>query len=134
MNENKYIVKFPEGLPGIEAGHDFQLFLPDPEGPFFELKSLKNEAITLVLTDPRPFFPHYRVELPIAELESIGITDEKAARILVVTVLSDDVARITVNLLAPVVINIEKGLGKQVLLNNAEYGVRHPLFSGTAFR
>ncbi|NBQ61596.1 MAG: hypothetical protein EBU40_04855, partial [Proteobacteria bacterium] len=35
----------------------------------------------------------------------------------------------TVNLLAPVIVNRKRGVGKQVILSDARYSLRHPLLS-----
>lgn len=131
MNSNDFVLRFPEGLPGVDEGKAFQLTPVDPGGPFFELKCVDNESVSLILTDPRPFFPDYQVRLSVGELGGIELSDEKNAMILLVTVIADDITDITVNLLAPIVVNMEKGLGKQVILNDAEYSLRHPLFAAS---
>ncbi len=102
------------------------------EGPFYILHS-KTEEISLVLTDPRGFIEGYQIQIPVQDLEDIGVNSEQDAVVLLVTILGDTPSDFCVNLMAPVVINQRNGTGKQVILSNSGYPSRYPLFSKSLF-
>jgi len=69
----------------------------------------------------------YTVELSSADLEDLRITPSTPVGLLAIITVRDNPHRITANLLGPLVINREDGLGKQVVLSASDYSLQHPL-------
>ncbi len=57
--------------------------------------------------------PDYQVRLPRRELEPLELEDISLAEVLVV--VSRSAGYITLNLKAPLVLNLQRGLGRQVI-------------------
>jgi flagellar assembly factor FliW len=63
---------------------------------------------------------------PIKWLQSLK--DGDVALLVVITIPPDEPWEATANMRAPIVINVSKRLAKQVIAQNEEYTVAHPLF------
>ena len=120
----------PEGMIGF-AERRFILLSPDNNGCFFWFQSVDNPALAFVVTDPTAFVPGYEVTLTPDEYEKLKIDPELAEIIFlaVTNIHHDSTSNITINLQGPVVVNPIKMVAKQIVLENAKYGIRHPLFT-----
>ena len=56
------------------------------------------------------------------------ITDPNTVMTLAIVVLPEDIQQTRVNLKAPVIINVEKKLGKQIIQNDDSLPVRYYLY------
>jgi flagellar assembly factor FliW len=121
-------VKFPAGLVGLEEYRHFVL-KELPEYPcFWMLKSMEEELFGLVLTNPFLFVPDYEFELPAAFLSQMG--EKRQMEIFVTVTLAQKPQDITANLMGPIVIDRQQGIGFQVVLPDRNYSARYPLMSG----
>ena len=131
--EEDKVLSFPLGLPGFEHLRRFVL-LPGPEGSVFGwLHSIDSESTAFLVTDPFFFFADYYVDIPEQDTKELELEASADALVLViVSVPEGNVARATVNLLAPLVINTEKRLARQVILHSSPFTTNHPLFQPVA--
>jgi len=60
-----------------------------------------------------------------AEVKSLELDDIEKARVLVIVVVRDDPEQITANLQGPLIVNPDKGIGKQIVLLTDRYHTRH---------
>lgn len=119
--------EFEEGLLGFPEATRFALVHAEREG-FFWLQSLDHSPLAFVLIDPFEFVSDFQVEIGDKELGELATED--AADIVILAILSlprDEEGQATVNLQGPIVLNVRKGLGRQVVLADSSYGVRWPL-------
>lgn len=129
------IITFPEGLPGFEGCRRFTVVPhhgPDggKDSPFEWLQSLEDGSLAFLAMDPHHVFPQYEPHLPAGELRSLEITQlgRGDARVYaLLTVPKGDPCGITANLMAPLVVNCQTRLGKQIVSSNEIYGLRHRL-------
>ncbi|MEW5322808.1 flagellar assembly protein FliW [Geobacillus thermoleovorans] len=121
------IVRFPHGLPGFADEKRFVL-LPLADTPFVILQSVDAPALGFVLIEPFSYFPAYEFELDEATLEQLGIESERDVAVYVILTVAEPFHETTANLQAPVVINVRKRTGKQVILTNTPYKTKHRLF------
>lgn len=125
------IINFAHGIPGFESEKKF-IIIPaeDIEFPFSYLQSVQSSDLAFIVTDPFLFVEKYDFELSNADAEVLKIeSEEKLANISVFTIVTipDDVDKTTINIMAPIVINHETRLGRQVIL--PEYSdTKYPLF------
>jgi flagellar assembly factor FliW len=123
------IINFPEGLPGFETDKKFILIPLEENSPFFYLQSVNEAELCLPLADPFIFFNDYQVELSDTVIKQLELPEEKPPLIvLCILTIPGDFRKATANLMAPVVINIEKKLGLQFIPEKADYNTKHPLF------
>ena len=123
------IIEMPDGMIGF-ADRRFVILSQDNNGRFFWLQSLDNPDLAFVVTDPASFVQCYDVNLTSEEYERIKLAPESEVILLAVVTMARDVMDITLNLQGPIVVNPEKMVAKQIVLEEGKYGTRHPLFAG----
>lgn len=118
------ILQFPGGIPGLEECREWAL-LADVECPILGwLQCTTRPDTALPVVSPRGLLPHYQVRVYRSELEPLALDRMDDAVVLVVVGRDDHSA--TLNLKAPLVINLHRRLGRQVI-NNADEPISAPL-------
>ncbi len=127
VNE-KQLIHFQNGIPGFQEETQFALlpFLEDM--PYFILQSTKTADLAFVVVDPYPFFQNYQYELPTALIDSLNIESPEDVATFVILTLKEPFAASTANLKGPIVINVKKNKGKQLILNDSAYETKQQLF------
>lgn len=120
------VYQFPKGLPGFEDETAYAL-IPWEDTPFSYLQSVREPGISFLLVSPFMFVADYSFELGEADKEELRI-EEQVSVFSMVTIHSDT-NKSTMNLLAPVVLNPEQRLGKQVVLHQSSYETRHLIWA-----
>lgn len=125
--EEKDIITFRNGLPGFEEFHKFIVF-PLEDNPYFRiLQAIKSPEVGLVTANPFDFIEEYEVNISEDLQADLQVEKTEDVMILNTVTLNSQVSKITTNLKAPIVININKGLGEQIILDNEKYSIKHPL-------
>lgn len=119
-------IVFKKGLPGFDGLKSFDLVALEQEG-FFNLSSSEEKEISLLLVDPYMYFPNYEVEIDDSVMSRLNIKDVNDVLILSVVTLNNDVEKITINLRAPIIVNINTGDSEQIILSREDYLVRQSL-------
>jgi flagellar assembly factor FliW len=126
--EESDILLFPKGVPGFDDHHRW-ILAGDDDHPIKWLQSLDDGDVALPVIAPRLFFSDYHVNLPKGELDVLELDDDGDMALLAVVAVPAAVPmKATVNLRAPIVVNVKKHRARQVIALNEEYEVRHPLF------
>ena len=123
------IINFIQGPLAFEDYKKF--FIIDPEEndfPFKLLQSAEEESLGFILTDPFTFKPDYDIELNEDVLQELEIEKPEDILVFVFLVIPDKVEDISANLVAPIIINAEKRLAKQVILDGTEYETKYRIF------
>lgn len=123
------ILYFKEGLPGFEDYREFVLLPYSEDSPFIIMQSLKEADIAFITVEPGNLIDNYEFEISDKAEKELKINDIEDILVLNIITLKDKMEEITVNLSAPLVINMYKKLGKQIILNNQKYKVKYPLFA-----
>jgi flagellar assembly factor FliW len=113
------------GIIGFENYYRFVIldFLKDSQ--FRWLQSLNDPEVAFVICDPWYFFKDYNFELSDDyqnELEIESLNDIVAVAI---STIPADITKTTLNLISPIIINLKKMIGKQVILYNSSYTTTH---------
>lgn len=124
--QEKDIYQFPKGLPGFEEETEFAL-IPWEDTPFSYLQSVREKDLSFLLVSPFTFVTEYSFELSEVDKEELEIAEQVSVYSLVT--IHSQTNKSTMNLLAPVVLNPEKRLGKQVILHQSIYETRHLIWS-----
>jgi len=123
------VITFPQGLPGFPDATRFVLFMGDvPEALFFWLQSLDDSDLAFTLIDVYQLMPDYNPLVNPDELADLGDLSGSPLEIYNIAVIPDEIQQMRVNLMAPIVINPLTRLGKQVIVSNEEYKVKHYIF------
>lgn len=127
--EAEDLILFPSGLMGLEDCRQWVLLTDAGNECLGWLQSATRPEVALAVVSPRRFVPQYQLRVPRSELEPLRLDEVRQAQVLVV--LSKNGEAITLNLKAPLVINPERRLGRQVIANG-DLAVQHTLESEPA--
>ena len=119
------VITFREGLPGLENLKKF-VIVSNGSDPIMWLVSIEDDSIALPIINPWLVRIDYVVDIPRDVMEDLEIKDMQDVQVWAVLVIPKDKAEdMTINLLAPIVVNVKKGLGKQVIMEGSGYDIRH---------
>jgi flagellar assembly factor FliW len=118
---------FEDGLPGFSHLQFYRLQQEEAETPFYLLQSEEDEQVGFWVVDPFSFFPDYQFTLNSQVKRALHVGEDTPVVTMNIVTLRPE-GQVTVNLKAPIIINPEKRMAKQVILNEEIYQVRQPLF------
>ncbi|MFL1994946.1 flagellar assembly protein FliW [Lysinibacillus irui] len=124
----KDILTFEHGLLGLEEHKKFILLPISEEHPLVLLQSVEQAEIGFVVAYPFAFKKDYTFELSEEDLEQLQIENEEDILTYAVVTIKETLQESTINLLAPLVINIDKKYGKQIVLQDSKaFPLRYPM-------
>ena len=107
------VLTFSSGLPGLEDCREWALLADSTNDALGWLQCTTRGDIALAVVSPRRFVPDYQVRIPRSELAPLAISDMRQAQVVVV--VGRNGKDLTLNLKAPIVINLEARTGRQVV-------------------
>lgn len=126
--DEQEIISFEFGLPGFPELQKFVLLSLDADLPLVVLQSTEQAEIGFVVAYPFAFKKDYAFDISDEDKEDLQIEKEEDVITYSIVTLKESFPESTLNLLAPVVINMNKKLGKQIVLHdNATYPLRYPI-------
>jgi flagellar assembly factor FliW len=124
------IITFASGLPGFPDEHRFALINNHLEPPFYCLQCVDNPSLAFVVIDPTALVPDYCPKNVARTLQELRASAPEDLQTLVTLTIPPGRPReITANLMSPLLINPEQGLGKQVVIEKPHYSHQHPILS-----
>jgi flagellar assembly factor FliW len=125
------LIAFPEGVPGFERHVRFAL-IEDPKlAPFAWLQSLHDPLVGFLVIEPGLLVSDYEFDISDPDVELLELTDPSDARVLSILVVPEDVKGMTANLQAPIILNPQMRIAKQVILTDERFPLRYPVFGGS---
>ena len=121
------IIHFDEGLIGFSDFKDFVLMENDSLAPFRLLQSLESPQVGFLVLEPTALTNNYYDLVPAREWESLGVTEKTKPLAFVIVVIGNTPQGSTGNFQAPLLVNYEKMVGKQIILTDSAFSVRQPL-------
>lgn len=129
INEDS-ILTFDDGIYGFEDLKRFAIVNCTETEPIYWLQAIDDGDISLPVIDPFIIKDDYVIDVDDKELESIETEKEEDLIVYNVVVLPEDITKITVNLVAPIIINVSNNKAKQVILGlEQETSVKYPAFT-----
>ena len=119
-------IAFPDGIPGFEACRQFVLLASEAIAPLQRLESIEGTPAAFVGIDPRLALADYRCRLSESDLRALG-ADASTTLLWFAIISADADGTLTANLRAPIVINPQRMIGRQVIPDNGQYPIRHVL-------
>jgi flagellar assembly factor FliW len=129
------VFQFPAGLPGFENERGF-VFLERPgTAPLMFMHSLSSPELCFILLPILVADPQYRLSLVDEDLSELQLPPHTEPRIgadilcgALVSMAAEGSGP-TVNMLAPIVLNLKNRVGIQVIQTQSGYSHRHPLYT-----
>lgn len=127
--ENDDIIRFPEGLLGLRDCQTWVLLADAENDTLGWLQSTLRPDIALAVVSPRCFVPTYQLRLTRSELAPLQLGEVTQAQVLAIVGKNDQA--ITLNLKAPLVINLAARTGRQVIASG-DLPIQYELQATTA--
>ena len=125
--EDEDVLHFPKGIPGFE-GHTRWALAGEDDNPVKWLQSLTDGDVALPVVTPHTFFPEYRIQLERADLAFLKCeTPDALAMLVVVAIPSDRPWDASANLRAPIVVNTELRVARQIILDDEDLSLQTPI-------
>lgn len=126
--EEKDIIIFKNGIPGFENLTQFVIFPVEESEVFSVLHSIENPSIGIIVVSPFYVMKDYEIDISDEIVDFLSIKSINDINLFCTVNLNSDIKKITVNMRAPIVINIKSNLGEQIILNDEKYLIKQPLF------
>jgi flagellar assembly factor FliW len=121
------VLTFPWGLPGFPNLHRWLALSIEEQRNFVWLQSVDDPAIAIPTADPFAIFEQYDPRLPAYVVAALDISSASDFTLLCVVVVTEGAKEMTMNLLAPIVVNLRTRRARQIMLDNSGYSVREPI-------
>jgi flagellar assembly factor FliW len=121
------VIEFPWGLPGFPSSRRWLLLSLDTHPSFVWLQSLDDVGVALPTADPCLIFENYDPKLPAYAFVALEIVRPEEFTTLCVVVVTPNAEEMTMNLMAPIIVNLRTRKARQVMLENSAYSVREPI-------
>lgn len=129
IDEN-LIFNFIEPILGYEDLEQFVLVDYTPDSPFKWLQAVKNPAIAFPVTSPGYFGIDYQFIVPENDAKKLDVScADDILTMNIVCIPPGEPQSATVNLMGPLVVNVNNKKAMQLVLVNTNYSVGHKLFS-----
>ena len=116
------VITFEHGLIGLPETRRYALLEAGSDGsPFRQLVCLDRPELGFVVCDPEEFWPGYRQYVP----RPAAASGELA--VLTVVTVPPEAREMTTNLLAPLLVDVDRLRGWQLILDGSDYHTQHRL-------
>jgi flagellar assembly factor FliW len=111
------VLHFPQGLIGFPRTRRFVILDHRPGSPFKWMLCLEQPDVAFAVVEPGKLVPDYQPPLEFAA-RTLGVDPADVALFVIVTIPSDPFG-MTVNLMAPVVVDVRTRTSRQLVLEDA---------------
>ncbi len=126
--DEENIIRFPQGVLGFPGQERFVLILnPEDNVPFHWLQSIENGELCFIIVEPFFFVPEYDFEIDETAVNILSSDQAEELIVYSVAAVPEKFEETTINLLGPIVINTIKKVGAQLVLENSDWSVKHPI-------
>ncbi|HDP70441.1 MAG TPA: flagellar assembly protein FliW [Actinobacteria bacterium] len=125
------IINFTESLPGLPESQKFILLPHKEESPFMWFQSTELPDLAFIVMNPCQYLDNYEPKVAIDDLSILGFENfpDSGALLLGLVSIPDDPKEMTINLMAPIILNLNSKTAKQVVLENEDYPIKHRIFT-----
>lgn len=122
------IITFQEGLLGFEKLTKYFVVDPGDSTLILWLQSTEDSEVAFPIIEPKIFKPDYTAKLLPADMNSVQIETIADARIYSILTIPQDITEMSANLKAPIVINNNKKIAKQIVLQDSKLSVKYEMY------
>jgi len=129
--DNNKIIHFENGIVGFPELTDFALIYNEEQGNNAGIRwmqSIQEPAFAMPVMDPLLIKEDYNPVVDDEVLKPIGKFEIEELLILVTVTVPRDLKLMSVNLKAPLVINVTERKACQIILDSDEYKVKYPIY------
>ena len=123
------VIDFVAPMPGFPGDRHFLLVRLDDTGVLYALSSIETPGLRFLVVPPAPFFPEYAPEIDNETLSALAVKDPTNLLVLLVVTPGESTDEVTVNLMAPIVLDRETRRAVQLVLPKSDLPIRERLRS-----
>lgn len=124
------IISFQKGILGFPESKKYVwIHNIEPDLPIEGLQSTSDEHISFMMVDPFLFAPEYEIDLSEDTKELLGIVRKEQVLVRVILTSRPD-NHTTINLKAPLIMNMDNNQAAQVILDGTQYQLQYPIGRG----
>lgn len=112
------ILLFPAGLFGLDNCRHWVLLADAENESVAWLQSATRPDTALAVVSPRRFAPDYKVRVAPSQLQALDLGPQDQLQVL--TIVNKSEGRLTLNLRAPLLVNLSRRLGRQMVTNDEQ--------------
>jgi flagellar assembly factor FliW len=122
------LITFADGLFGFENLKKYFVVDPGDSTLILWLQSTEDEKVAFPVIEPKIFKPDYIAKLLPADLNGLELEALNNAKLYSILTIPANVTEMSANIKAPVVINSQKKIGKQIVLQDSKLSVKHEMY------
>lgn len=123
------VINFQQGLGGFPDEKSFVLIPHKPDSSFVFMQSVTEPNLTFIMLETFSVLKEYEFKLNDQVVKELNLSTDNPPQVLNIVTAPEKVEDMTVNLLAPIVINVKNSLAQQVILEDVAYKTRHRIFN-----
>lgn len=129
VDETK-IINFPDGIVGFPFMQKFLLIndMDKKESKISWLQSIDEPEFAMPVIDPLIIKEDYNPMVEDELFETIGELREDNTFVLVTMTVPQNIEKMTVNLMAPIIINTDTLKAAQIIVEEEGYTVKYPIY------
>jgi flagellar assembly factor FliW len=125
----EHFIRFKDGMIGMSVLKQYILVESSAYPLILWLQSCQDPGIAFPVVEPAFFKRDYKVQMTDADRACLKYEEGDRIKFFVVMTIPDNMEDMTVNLKAPVAINLDKGTATQVIQQDKELQVRQPAYA-----
>ena len=128
IEENR-IFNFVMPIIGFDMLHKFIILDPNKDTLFKWLQSIEDPALAFPIISVSALNLDYTIDLPDNIVETLDIKNVESVLVMNITSIPQDNPKgTTINLLAPLIFNLDNQNAAQVVLSGSGYDISYPMF------
>jgi flagellar assembly factor FliW len=112
------VILFPQGLIAFENCRHWLLLADAENDSLGWLQSIARPELALPVISPRRFVPGYQIRVAKTQISPLEMSQFDQAYVL--SIINKSAEEFTVNLKAPLIINLDKRIGRQVITSDEQ--------------
>lgn len=127
--EESRIFDFVMPIIGFDELHKFVIIDPSKDTLFKWLQSVEEPSLAFPIISVASLDYDYSIDLTDGVIKSLDINNPESLLVMNITSIPQDNPRgTTINLLAPLIFNLDNQTAGQVVLSGSGYDISHPMF------
>ena len=128
IEENR-IFNFVMPIIGFDMLHKFIILDPNKDTLFKWLQSVEDPALAFPIISVSALNLDYTIDLPDNIVETLDIKNVESLLVMNITSIPQDNPKgTTINLLAPLIFNLDNQNAAQIVLSGSGYDISYPMF------
>ncbi len=127
--EESRIFDFVLPIIGFDKQRKFVILEPNKDALFKWLQSIEDPALAFPIISVAALEFDYTIDLSDTVLEKLGISNIESVLVMNITSIPQDNPKgTTINLLAPLIFNVDNNTAGQIVLSGSGYDISYPMF------